>query len=312
MSHNLPPLPPAIEGAPSDRTRPDGTPADRPLAGTLLLLAAMTIIPGLDAIAKYLGATYPILEVAWGRFFFHFILLAPIVLWRHGGRGLWPARPALQLVRGGLLLAATIFFFAALRTMPMADNLAVFFVSPMVVTILSALVLKEQVGIRRWSAVAVGFVGTALIIRPGGDLWQGGALFALGAAVSYALYAILTRHLSRTAPPLVTLTYTALIGAVAMSAAMPFVWVTPSAPDLALMAAMGAVAALCHYLIIRAYEQAPASLLAPYGYAEIVTATALGYVVFGDFPDPWTWAGVAIVISGGIYLSFRERRVRGL
>jgi drug/metabolite transporter (DMT)-like permease len=301
MSHNLPPLSAVTDGAP----------ADRPLAGILLLLAAMAVIPVLDAIAKHLGTSYPIWEIAWGRFFFHFILLAPFVLWRYGGRGLWPARPALQLVRGGLMLTTTVFFFAALRTLPLADNLAIFFISPMVVTVLSALVLKEKVGIRRWSAVAVGFIGAALIIRPGGDLWQVGALFALGAALSYAFYAILTRRLSGTAPPLVTLTYTAMIGAVAMSAVMPFLWVAPSAPDLALMVTMGAIAAFCHYLIIRAFEQAPASLLAPYGYAEIVTATALGYVIFGDFPDPWTWAGIAIVISGGIYLSLRERQAGG-
>ncbi len=301
MSHNLPRLPAA----------PEGVPPDRPLAGILLLVAAMAVVPGPDAIAKQLGATYSTLEVAWGRFFFHFILLVPIVLWRYGAAGLWPPRPVLQLVRGAFLLAATIFFFAALKALPMADNLAIFFVSPMVVTILSAVVLKEKVGIRRWSAVAVGFIGAALIIRPGGDLWQVGALFALGAAVSYAFYAILTRRLSRTAPPLVTLAYTALIGAAATSAAMPFVWIAPSAPDLALMVAMGVIAAFCHYLIIRAYEQAPASLLAPYGYAEIVTATALGYVVFGDFPDRWTWVGIAVVISGGVYTSFRERRVRG-
>ncbi|MCP4329570.1 MAG: DMT family transporter [Alphaproteobacteria bacterium] len=284
---------------------------DRPLLGVGLLLVAYTIIPGLDAIAKHLAATYPVLEVVWARFFFHFLLLAPFALWRYGWRGLWPPNPVLQVIRGGFLLGATICFFAALKTLPIADTLGIFFVSPMVVTLLSALLLKETVGIRRWTTVAIGFVGVCIIIRPGAGVFEEGAVFALGAGLCYALYAIATRRLSRTAPPLVTLTYTALLGAIVMSAVMPFEWVTPRGGDIGWMVLLGATAASGHFFIIKAYEQAPASFLAPYGYAEIVSAAVIGYLVFGNFPDGWTWVGIFILIASGIYLSIRERKVRG-
>jgi len=282
---------------------------DQPLRGVVLLLSAMMIVPLMDGIAKYLSSEFHTLQIVWSRFFFHFMLLAPIVLWRLRPRDLLPPRPILQLLRGGCLLAATIVFFWSLRTMPLANTLAIFFVAPMLVTMLSALILREHVGIRRWSAVLIGFAGVLIIARPGSGLTGSGVTLAFAAAAAYALYAIATRYLSGTAPPLVTLAYTALLGAIVMSVAAVFVWKTPTAAQWALMAAIGVIAAGGHYLLIRAYELAPASLLAPYGYAEIVMATIVGYVVFGDFPDGWTWAGIAVIVSGGIYISIRERQL---
>ena len=285
-------------------------PADRPLAGILLLLGAMVIVPGIDAFAKYLSADYSTPQIVWARFFFHFAILAPLVLLRYRDGRIIPARPVFQLLRGGCLLAATLFFFGALRSLPIADTLAVFFVSPLIVTILSAVILKEQVGVRRWSAVLVGFAGILIIARPGGAVFHPAALLALGAGISYAVYAIMTRKLSGSAPPLVTLAYTALLGAIVMSLVMPFYWRPPSPTDWVLMACLGLFAAAGHFLVILAFERAPASLLAPYGYSEIVTATVLGYVIFGDFPDAVTWVGVAIVVASGVYISIREGRRR--
>lgn len=277
------------------------------LTGIVLMLLAMSVVPVMDGIAKELSARYSVLEIVWARYFFHLLYLLPVVLYRYGLSSLKPRYPLLQIIRGGLLLVSTIFFFAAIAVMPIADALALVFISPILVTALSPVLLGEHVGVRRWSAVIVGFLGALIIVRPGLVAIHGGTLLAIGAGVSYALYIIATRKLSGSAPPLVTLAFTAVLGAVVMSVAVPFHWTTPGGADLALMAGMGVCAAIGHYMIIKAFEYAPASVLAPFGYSEIVMATVVGFVAFGDFPDAWTWAGVAVIILSGIYISLRER-----
>jgi len=277
------------------------------LAGILLMLAAMTVVPLMDGVAKHLSAAYPVVQVVWARYFFHLAILLPVVLWRHGVDALVLRRPALQIVRGGFLLGSTIFFFAAIALMPIADALALVFVAPLMVTALSPVVLKEQVGIRRWAAVSVGFVGVMVIVRPGFSTFHWGMVLALSAGATYALYSLATRKLSGSAPPLVTLAYTALLGALCMSAVVPFFWIPPDPTGLAWMILLGLIAAGAHFLIIKAFEHAEASLLAPLGYGEIFMATVVGYFAFGDFPDPWTWLGITIVIGSGVYVSLRER-----
>lgn len=279
------------------------------LAGILCLLAAMAIVPAMDAIAKDLTERYAVLEVVWARYFFHFLLLGPLVLLRHRRAALLPPRFWLQTLRGLFLLAATGLFFAALARMPLADALALIFVSPLFVTAVSPVLLGESVGTRRRIAVGVGFLGALLIVRPGSGVFDWAALLALAAGLIYGCYILVTRMLSGTAPTSVTLTHTALLGALVTSLAVPFVWVTPSLVDLGFMLAIGLIAAAGHFLVIRAYDFASASFLAPFGYAEIVTATLLGYFVFGDFPEPVTWLGIAVVIASGIYIALRERRV---
>ena len=297
--------PPAPAQAPERKP-----PSDEPLKGIVMMVGAMLLVPTLDGLAKHLSADYGTLQLVWARYFFHAAALLPFVLWRYGRRALAPQRPVLQILRGGLLLASTVLFFAAIARMPLADAVALVFVYPMAVTLLSALVLGEAVGPRRWSAVVVGFIGALIVIRPGlGVIGQGG-LLALGAGGAYALYVLTTRQLAGSAPPLVTLTFTALLGCLVTTLAVPFAWRTPDALDLALMVAMGLIAAAVHFLIIRALEHASASLLAPYGYSEIVMATAIGFFVFGDFPDAWTWLGIAVIVASGLYISLRERVLR--
>lgn len=282
-----------------------------PVIGIALMLAAMAVVPLMDGVAKHLSATFPVLQVVWARYFFHLLILLPVVLWRHGASALLLRNPWLQLIRGGFLLGSTILFFAAIAVMPIADALALVFVAPLVVTALSPVFLGERVGLRRWTAVSVGFVGVLVIVRPGLNAFHPGMLLALGAGTVYAFYSLATRKLSGSAPPLVTLVYTALLGAVVMSAVAPAVWAPPGTRDLLWMVLMGALAAGGHFLVIKSFEHAEASLLAPLGYSEIVMATLVGYLAFGDFPDAWTWAGIAIVIASGVYVSTRERRVGG-
>ncbi len=294
---------------PSARARQQGNAS--PITGIVLMLAAMAVVPLMDGVAKHLSANFAVLQVVWARYFFHLLILLPVVLWRHGASALLLRNPWPQIVRGGFLLGSTVLFFAAIAVMPIADALALVFVAPLVVTALSPLVLGERVGRRRWTAVSVGFVGVLVIVRPGLSAFHPGMLLALGAGTVYALYSLATRKLSGSAPPLVTLAYTAVLGAMVMSVVVPSVWSPPEAKDLVWMVLMGALAAGGHFLIIKSFEHAEASLLAPLGYSEIVMATVVGYLAFGDFPDAWTWVGIAIVIVSGVYVSLRERRAAG-
>jgi drug/metabolite transporter (DMT)-like permease len=280
-----------------------------PLAAILLLLGALTLLPVMDGCAKLLSETLSVYEITWARYFFHWVILLPILFARYSWRAFTPAKMTMQLARSTILLVGTILFFFGLSYMPVADTLALFFISPLVATLLSALLLKEKVGPRRLGAVIVGFIGALIILRPGIGVFRWPALFSLGSGLCYGFYAIATRKLAGTAPPLVTAGFTALVGAVVMSLSAPLYWVTPSLFQLAIMVLIGLIAAVGHYLVILSYERAQASLLAPFAYYEIVMAVVVGYVMFGDLPDPWTWVGIAVLAASGIYISLRERQL---
>jgi drug/metabolite transporter (DMT)-like permease len=223
-------------------------------------------------------------------------------------------RPGLQLVRSMLLLGSTFFFFLAVKFIPLASATAIGFVGPLLVTALSVPLLGETVGPRRWAAVAVGFVGVLVIIRPGPGMFSGTAHWAIAlpllVAVCFALYQISTRILSRTDSWTTTLFYSASVGAVVMSTLVPFHWRTPDLEGWAWMAVLGAIGGFGHSMMIKAFTAAPASSLAPFTYLQIIWSTAVGFLAFGDFPDGWTLLGAAIVAASGLYVLSRERRLR--
>jgi len=286
-----------------------GRAGERPLAGIGLMALGVSIVPLMDGIAKYLSADYPVMQIVWGRFTFHLLWLLPLLLLslpRHERR--IPQRPLLQLVRGGFLLGATLFFFGAISFMPIANALSLLFISPMVCTLLSPWLLREHVGFWRWLAVGMGFLGALIVIRPGFGVFQWASLLALGAGALHGCYLVSTRILSGSTNPLITLFYTAIVGAAAMSLIAPFVWVTPDARGWLLFVLMGLIAAVGHFLIIRSFDRAPAPVVAPVGYVEIVMATIVGYVLFRDFPDAWTWVGIAVIVGSGVLISVREHR----
>ena len=284
-------------------------PTARPLIGVALMLAAMAILPFIDVLAKKLGqAGMPILIVVWARALFGGLMTLPFALQADGIRAFRPAQPLRQLARAVLLFGATFLFFQSLKYLPIADALAIFFVNPLVIVILSALALREKVGPRRWAAVAVGFIGTLIIIRPGIVEVNPGTLYALGAGVALGSYFVMTRAMAGVANAMVLTFQTSAIGAALLTLALPLLWVPPSAEQWGMLAALGVIATLGHVLITRAYEHAEASLLAPLAFTEIVMATLLGYAFFGDLPDRWTVLGVAILIASAIYISVRERR----
>jgi len=272
------------------------------------MLLGVSIVPVMDGLAKYLAGYYPVTQIVWARFFFHFLFMLPLILVRYRHAVLNVHQPLLQLVRGGFLLGATLCFFWSLKYLPIADALTLLFVSPLIVTCLSPVLLGEHVGIRRWTAVVVGFIGVCIVLRPGGGAFQPASAAALGAGLCHACYTLSTRRLSGTAPPPVTLFYTSLLGVVVLSMYVPWHWHAPDPAHYVWLAALGAIAAAGHYLFIKAFDYAEASLLAPFGYGEIVMATVVGYIGFGDLPDAVTWLGIAVIISSGVYIALRERR----
>ncbi|MEY3081886.1 MAG: hypothetical protein RJA94_1871 [Pseudomonadota bacterium] len=286
-------------------TRPASS---RKLVGIGLMLSAMAVLPFLDAIAKYLGQQgVPVMQIVWARLFFGAFLTMPFALRLAGPRGLIPNMPLMHAVRAALMIAATGFFFAGLHYLSIADTLAIFFVQPLIVTMLSPLVLGETVGLRRWSAVIIGFIGTLIIIRPGFQELNPGVFLALGSGASLAIYLLLTRRIAGSAPAMVTTFYTSLMGAIITSVIVLFVWQTPTPEQWMFFVLLSAIANGGHFLIIRAYDHAEASLLAPLAYTEMIMATIVGWYVFGDFPDMWTFIGVGILIACAIYISWRER-----
>ena len=287
---------------------PSQTTQSNTMIGIALMLGAMLVLPFLDVVAKFLGQqNVPIIEIVWARLFFGMVMTAPLVWKIDGARSLIPQRPIIHTIRASFLIAATGLFFWALKFQSIADTLAIFFVQPLVITVLSPFVLGEKVGVRRWLAVAVGFMGTLTIIRPGFQNLNPGVFMALGAGTSLALYMLLTRRIAGSTGAMTTTFLTSLAGAVLTSIAVVFVWQIPTPQQWLLFLLLALIATFGHYLIVGAYDFAEASLLAPLGYTEMIMAVVAGWYFFGDFPDKWTFVGVGILIACAIYISYRER-----
>jgi drug/metabolite transporter (DMT)-like permease len=285
------------------------TPQHRPVLGALLMLCALAMLPGMDAIAKYLSQHLPTVEVTWGRFLFYGLAVGPLAVAKFGRRAVRPARPGLQVVRGLLFAGSAYAFFLSISEMPLADTMAVFFIYPLVVLLASALLLHERIGALRWAMVIAGFGGVLLVMQPSLDGFSRADLYALLAGVGYAFGMMVTRRLAPHDPSLVTGLISAATGVLLYSFAMPFVWQAPSAFEWLLLLSIGLVAALGHWLLITAHHKATAAQLAPYGYAEIVSAIFFGLVVFGDWPEPIVWLGIAVIVASGIVVTWSNARL---
>ncbi|HUL06973.1 MAG TPA: DMT family transporter [Candidatus Acidoferrum sp.] len=285
------------------------TPTANHLRGILLMLGVGFSFTVLDATAKHLTQSLPVMEIAWGRYLFHLAVL-PLFL---GGQSLRSAfrstRPGLQILRSTLLLGSTVFFFVAVKYIPLADATAIGFVSPLLVTGLSVPILGEQVGIRRWAAVIIGFASVLLIIRPGFGMVHWAMTLPLLTASCFSLYQITTRILSRSDSALTTYFFSATVGLAVTTACLPTLWVTPTFWEWVSLIFLGGAGGFSHYLLIRAFAIAPASLLAPFAYAQLIWSTTIGYLWFGDFPDLWTIGGGVLISLSGLYVLYRERRV---
>jgi drug/metabolite transporter (DMT)-like permease len=278
-----------------------------PTRGILLMLATMAIFVVCDTTAKWLTRSYPVPQVVWARFAFAFLFVAALL----GPRALAALRSrrlALQLARSALQIGSTTTYFFAVSLLPITTAVTVSFLQPLLITALSVPLLRERVGPRRWAAVGCGFLGVLVIVRPGTAM-DVAVLLPVATAGASALYYIATRIVSRSDPVTTSLLYTALLGTVGASAILPWSWTPPDALGWCLLIAVGLLAGLGHLLVIQAYGSAPASLLAPFIYTQLIWATGLGWLIFGDLPDAWTIAGALIIVGSGLYVFHRERRL---
>lgn len=289
------------------------------LLAILLMSSAMLIVPVMDIIAKYLSADLPPLEVTFGRFFFQFLICLVLALVTGQITRLRGTQPLINYMRGILLAAASLCFFTAVKFMSVATAISIFFIEPMVLTILAALILKEQVGIRRIGAILVGLLGAIVILRP--SLAEIGlvSLLPVATAFLFSFYLLLNR-LYPVTDGLLTIQFSAgLSGSLMLGAALllgnvagleGLAFVMPDSTQLGLLALIGLISFAAHGLVVAAFQRGTASLLAPLQYIEIVSATLFGYLVFADFPDGPTWFGIALIIGSGLYIAHRERKLK--
>ena len=275
-------------------------------------LLAWVMLPIMDGFAKYLSAELPVLQITWARYFFTVVFIFPLMLFFFKKYLVWTDKPKLQLIRGLILLTANISFFYSISVISLPKALTLAFVAPLVVTAFSPFFLGESVGYRRWAAVIIGFIGSLVVIRPGFLEINLASLAALGTGIMYGFYLIITRKLSTSDNPLLTLLLTGVVGAIIATTFMPFVWVSPTFNQWSIMAAIGLFACIGHLFIILSLRYADASKLAPFSYFEIVTNIIIAYYFFGDFPDSWTFLGLFIIVFSGIYISRRENIVKNV
>lgn len=274
------------------------------MAGGMFLFAAV------DTQAKFLTDTLHPLQIVWSRQL-GLLLGILIVLAFRGLSILRTQHPGLQIARGVMAAGSASLFVYAISFVPLADGIAVTFVAPFLVTVIGALVLREPVGVRRWSAVALGFIGVLIVTRPGLGVVHPAVLLILLAALLFALRQILSRIVSGTDPIVTTVAYTALTASVLLTVPLPFIWESPTtALELVLLTSMTVMAAAAEILVIKALDVADAVVVAPVHYSILIWGTVYGYLVFNQLPDLWTWVGASIIVATGIYTLHREWRIK--
>lgn len=261
----------------------------------------------LETTAKYLSAFYPVPMLVWCRYTVHLVLVLLLLAPRLGLGLARTGQPAGQIFRAALLMGSTSCYFGALSFLPMAEVKAVSFISPLLVTILAVWWLRERVDRSRWLAVVTGFLGVLFIVRPGSAMLQWPALLAIGAALCYSAYQIMTRKFSETENVYTTLFYTALVGSLLMSLVVPLFWKTPELRHAPLLILLGAVAGFGHLMLIKALELENASFLSPLGYVQLLWVILFGYLAFGDLPDRYSLIGMAIIVASGLYVALGHR-----
>lgn len=261
------------------------------------------------ATGKYLVTSYPVGQVVWGRYMFH-LLFASVILGARLTQLVRTSNFRLQLLRSGFMLGATAFYFAGVRLILLAEANAIAFITPVIVVLLAWPLLREHVGPRRWLGVAFGFVGAIIIIRPGSGIMDLAATYLILSALCNAAYQISTRQLGVKEDALTTLFYTATVGTIGASLALPLGWEPMDDAGWLVLVAIGAFACAGHFTLIKAYQAAPAPIIAPLNYVNLIWATGIGFLVFGDIPDFWTILGAVIIIVSGLFVLYPDRRVR--
>lgn len=284
-------------------------PADRILRAIVSTVVAMTCFAILNAMSKTLSTSgYPVIEVIWARYVFAFVFMLAMFLPRNGMALFTIHRLETQIVRGLLLFFSSYFYFHGVVYLPLATAASISLSSPLIVTALSSRLLGEPVGPRRWAAVAVGFVGALIIVRPGHTDFDWHILWVVASTVCSAFYQLFSRRYGQTERPDASATVATIVGTLAASPFVPFEWAMPTSTwHLVLFVGMGVMAGAGHYFLTIAYSQAPAAVVSPFNYTQLIGAAALGFLVFNETPDEWTWIGAMVIIASGLYIGYRER-----
>ncbi len=278
------------------------------LSGIALLVLALQILPVSDTIAKHVSLSLPVLQVIWARFFFHCLATGTYAALRHGPRSLLPTVSWLLVARSAALFVAVGFFYVSIHFMPLTTALTLWFVAPFLLTIMATIFFKERVSPMQWAAIAAGFAGIVLAVQPSARTLDWTYLVALMAGTGYAVFLLLTRLVESRIPPIVSVYQTGLVGCVASSLVVASVWQAPTAAEWIYLPAIGVIAAVAHLFLIKAFERADASTLAPFTYSEVIGAAGLGFIVFGDVPDLWGWTGLAIIVLSAIAVVSHKRQ----
>ncbi len=277
--------------------------------GMACMAGGMFLFSAVDTLAKYLTESFHPIQIVWSRQS-GLLIGVVILLALRGGSVLRTEFPGLQIARGAMAAGSAALFIVAVGYVPLADAVAVSFVVPFMVTVLGALVLREPVGVRRWVAVAIGFIGALIVIRPGVGVIHPAVFLVLLAATLFAVRQILSRVLSKSDRTVTTIAYTALTASLILSLPLPFFWRWPATGfELTLFAGMAIMAAIAECLVIKALELTQAVVVAPIHYTLLIWGTMYGYLVFAQLPDLWTWAGALIIVATGLYTLQRERMV---
>ncbi len=282
-----------------------------PLKGILFFIIAIFFISVVDTICKLFTKDLHAIQLVWGYFVGINLVLWVFFLLRgeNISKLIATDKPYIQIFRPALLVCSISSLFVGLTYLPIAEATAIGFVAPLFITALSVPILKEKVGIHRWSAVLIGLMGVIIIVRPTGDLWHFASMMPLLGALFFALFQIMTRLLSITEKTHTTLFYTGLGGLVWSSLIVPFVWVVPSQLHISIFFAIGAMGALAHLCMISAFDRSEASLLAPYNYTKLLWVTVFGYLIFDDIPSLDMWIGALIIVLAGFYVIYREKKI---
>ena len=283
----------------------------RLLLGIFLMLAAGLLFALMAGFAKLLGQHYSSLQISWARAFGHILFLSALFM-PHMGLSLFRTRrPGLQLFRSAMLFTSNLNFFYAISFIPLAKAAAISLAAPLIVALLAWPMLGERTTRGRVVALLIGFVGVLVVIRPGTAIFQWASVFVLISAAAYGVYQILTRRIAGIDPPETSALYSAFVGGFGMFVVLPFVWIAPlSLLDVGLFCGVAILGALGHYCVAHAFGYAPANVLSPFQYFQLVGSGAVGWLLFSELPDSITWAGAAIIVAAGLYIGWSQTASR--
>ena len=278
------------------------------LIGILLLVIAMAMFSSKDTLVKLMDGYYSPVVVMWAQMSFASLFFTPIIAVKYGPESLWPKTPSLQIMRATSVVTGIGMFYWSISLIPLAEATAITFVAPLITTSLSPVMLNEKIGLRRWTAVLIGFVGILIVLRPEFNGDRLGYLIAFGAGIMIGVFYTFNRLLAGEAPPLVNQTYSSIIGALLLTPFIFSVWVPLRSEDMVLILSFCAIAALGQTCLFSSFLHGEASILAPLTLSQIVFATLFGYLFFNEFPDNVSILGIIIVISSAVYIAIRETR----